>query len=326
LKGGFCILKFEGKQKYFTILLCAYLFAAAASCKAPQAAEQYPVEGSRAEQSPPEQLSMPKAGRVMTDDLGRKVELPQTVSRAISLAPSLTEIVFAVGGGDKLIGDTTYCNYPAEAEKIQKVGDTISPNLEAIIALKPDVVLVTTASQIETFSKRLEEQHIAVFITDPKDLEGVYRSISTIGEILGTTEKAETLVAGLKKRVAAVEAKTESAPPYRVFVQISEEPLYAAGGPTFITDLIQRAGGFSVTEKINDAFPKLSKETALAMQPDVILISAGDGNQKENSVFAGSPAVRNKKVFLIDGDLLSRPGPRSVDALEQIAEKLHGKR
>ncbi len=293
------------------------MLAAAVSCSVPQS--QAPQQTQT-----PQQIPAPKPGRELTDDLGRKVSLPETVTRAISLAPSLTEIVFAVGGGDKLVGDTSYCNYPAEAEKIQKVGDTISPNLEAIIALKPDVVLVTTASQIETFSKRLEEQNIAVFITDPKDLDGVYRSINAIGEILGTKEKAEQLVAGLKKRVAAVEAKTEAGVPYRVFVQISQEPLYAAGGPTFITDLIQRAGGFSVTEKINDPFPKLSKETALAMQPDVIIISEGDGNTKENAVFANSPAVKNKRVFRISGDLLSRPGPRSVDALEMIAEKLHG--
>ena len=221
------------------------------------------------------------------------------------------------------MGNTTYCNYPAEAQKIQKVGDTISPNLEAIIALKPDVVFVTTASQIETFTKRLEEQRIPVFVTDPKDLEGVYRSINTVGKILGREAKAESLIAGLKKRVEAAQEKTARATPYRVFVQISEEPLYAAGGPSFITDLIERAGGISVTANIKDAYPRLSKETALALQPDAIVISESDGNKGPNKVFINSPAVRNDKVFRIDGDLLSRPGPRSVDALEQIAQKLH---
>jgi len=290
----------------------------AASCQTTQTAQQQPQP--QPPQTPP---AAQPAGREFTDDLGRKVTLPQTVGRVVSLAPNLTEIIFAVGGGDKLAGDTTYCNYPMEAQKVQKVGDTISPNLEAIIALKPDVVLVTTASQIETFTRRLEEQHIPVFVTDPKDLEGVYKSISTIGDILGKQEKAEALVTALKKRVAEVESRTAHSTPYHVFVQISEEPLYAAGGPSYITNLIERAGGFSATANINDPYPRLSEETALALQPDAIVISEGDGNKEPNKVFKNSPAVRNKKVFLIDGDLLSRPGPRLVDALEQIAQKLH---
>ncbi len=248
--------------------------------------------------------------------------LPRTVNRAITLAPNLTEIVFAVDGGDKLIGNTTYCNYPEAAKNIQKVGDTISPNLESIIALKPDVVFVSTASQIETFTKRMEEQKIAVFVTDPKDLDGVYHSIETVGDILGKKEKAAQVVASLKQRVLETDRKTERAAPYRIFVQFSEEPLYTAGKPSFITDLLTRAGGFSVTSNINDAFPMISKETALALQPDVIIISGMQGEQKPNSAFANSPAVKNKHVFQIDGDLLARPGPRLVDALEQITEKL----
>jgi iron complex transport system substrate-binding protein len=289
-------------------MLCAVVFLSAVSCKGPAA-------GDATKPQP--------AAREMIDDLGRKVTLPQTVNRAITLAPNLTEIVFAVDGGDKLVGDTTYCNYPEAAAKIQKIGDTINPNLEAVIALKPDVVLVTTSSQLETFMKRLEEQHIAVFITDPKDLDGVYKSINTIGDILGKKEKAEALVAGLKKRVEDVEKKTENSTPYRVFVQFNEEPLFTAGKRSFITDLLERAGGFSVTANIDDAFPMISKETALALQPDVIILSDGEGNKHRNEVFANSPAVKNNRVFSISGDLLSRPGPRLVDGLEQLAQKLH---
>lgn len=256
----------------------------------------------------------------MTDDLNRKVAVPQTVSRVVTLAPNLTEIVFAVDGGDKLVGNTTYCNFPEQAKNIQKIGDTMTPNLEAIIALKPDVVFVSTASQVEMFLKRLEDQKIAVFVTDPKDIDGIYKSIETVGDILGKNEKAVEVVAGLKERVAKVEADSEKSPGYRVFVQVSQEPLFTAGKKSFITDMIERAGGFSVTANIDDAYPKLSKETALALNPDVILISNMAGNdQKVNAVFKDSPAVRNKKVFDIDGDLLARPGPRLVDGIEAIA-------
>jgi len=289
----------------------------ASACSAPQTSQPQQASQSNVAQA---------ATRELTDDLGRKVTLPQTVNRVISLAPNLTEIVFAVDGGDKLVGDTTYCNYPEAAKSIQKIGDTINPNLEAIIAVKPDVVFVSTASQIETFTKRLEEQKIAVFVTDPKDLDGVYRSIETVGDILGKKEKAEQVVAGLKKRVEETDHKTERAAPYRIFVQFSEEPLYTAGKTSFITDLIERAGGFSVTSNINDAFPMISKETASTLQPDVIIISGmSGGRERPNAVFANSPAVKNKRVYVIDGDLLTRPGPRLVDGLEQIVQKLEEK-
>jgi iron complex transport system substrate-binding protein len=289
------------------LLFCAALFPLV-SCRGPQAGEATKTQPDT---------------REVVDDLGRTIKLPQPVRRVVTLAPNLTEIVFAVGGSDKLAGDTTFCNYPEDAKKIQKVGDTINPNLEAIIALKPDVVLVSKASQLQTFLPRMEEQKIPVFVAGATDLDGVFKDISTIGDILGNKAKAAELVSSLKKRADAVEEKSKSATPYHVFVQISEEPLYTAGKSSFITDLIERAGGTSVTANIDEDYPRLSKETALAFQPDVIIISGmTDGDQKPNAVFANSPAVKNKKVFQIDGDLLTRPGPRLVDGLEQIAQKL----
>ena len=132
----------------------------------------------------------PTAEREVTDDLGRKVKIPVKIDRIVSLAPNLTENIFAVGAGNKLVGVTTYCNYPQETTEITKIGDTINPNLERIIALKPNVVFVSTASQIEAFTKTLEQQNIAVFVTNPKDIEGIYKSLQQIGEIVGETEKA----------------------------------------------------------------------------------------------------------------------------------------
>src|SRR5262249_25522871 len=121
--------------------------------------------------------------RVVKDDLGREVRLPARAARAISLAPNLTEMGFAVGAGDRLVGDTTYCNYPEAAKSIPKVGDTLSPNMESIIGLKPDVVLVSTASQLEAFTKTLEQNGIAVYVTNPSTLGGVFKSLTDIGRI-----------------------------------------------------------------------------------------------------------------------------------------------
>jgi iron complex transport system substrate-binding protein len=261
--------------------------------------------------------------REITDDLGRIVKLPAKIERAVSLAPNLTETVFAIDAGDKLVGVTTYCNFPEQAKSITKIGDTMKPNIENIIALKPQVVLVSTASQIEAFTKTLEEQNIAVFVTNPNSLESIYKSIKQLGEIFGKQEKSIVLVGNMQKRVSEIEMKTKAANKPKTFVQISKGSIFTIGKTSFMTDLINRAGGVSATENIETAYPNLSKETALALQPEVIILSESDDNKEPNDAFANSPAVKNGKVFKINADVLSRPGPRVVDALEQIAKDLH---
>ena len=261
--------------------------------------------------------------REITDDLGRTVKLPETVERAVSLAPNLTEITFAVEAGDKLVGRTSYDDYPAEAQKIATVGDTLNPNIENIIALKPQVVLVSTASQIETFTKQLESQNIAIFVTNPNSLDDIYKSIYQIGKIFGKDAKAREVVDILKRRVADVEARTDTAEKIKVFVQISKEPLFTVGKESFINDVINRAGAVSVTAEVATAYPKLSKETALALNPDAIILSDSPDNKEPNAVFANSPAAKNNRVFRVGGDIISRPSTRIVDALEQIARDLH---
>ncbi len=261
--------------------------------------------------------------REVTDDLGRKIKIPLEIERAVSLAPNLTENIFAVGAGKRLVGVTTFCNYPAEAEKIAKIGDTMNPNMEAVIALKPQIVFVTTASQIEAFAETLERQSINVFVTNPADLEGVYRNLYQLGEIFGTQDETRRRVDELRRRVADVEARTATATDVKVFVQISKEPLFTIGSESFLTEIIRRAGGVSVTADAATAYPRFSKETALALEPEAIILSESEDNPEPNEVFRDSPAVKNNRVFKINADLLSRPGPRIVDALELIARDLH---
>jgi len=263
------------------------------------------------------------SSREITDDSGRRVFLPENVERAISLAPNLTEIAFAVGAGDQLVGVTTFCNYPAEAQKIQKIGDTQTPNIENIITLRPQIVLVSTASQVENFSKTLEQQGITVFITNPNSLDDIYKTVYQFGEIFDKNEMAQQVVEELKGRVADVEARTDSAEAVKVFLQISREPLFTIGKDSFMTDLIRRAGGVSVTAESETAYPNLSKETAFAINPEAIILSDSEDNREPNDVFKNSPAWRNGKVFKINADLISRPAPRIVDALEQMAKSLY---
>ena len=261
--------------------------------------------------------------REITDDLGRSVKLPQNIERAVSLAPNLTEIVFALEAGDKLVGRTSYDNFPLEAQQIPTVGDTLNPNIENIIALKPNIVLVSTASQIQTFTKQLESQNIAIFITNPNNLVGIYKSIYQIGQIFNKDAKAGEIVDNLKQRVAYVEARTNTAEDIKVFLQISKEPLFTIGKESFLNDVINRAGGVSVTENVATAYPKLSKETALALNPEAIILSDSEDNKEPNDVFVNSPAVKNNKIFKINADIISRPSPRIVGALEEIARDLH---
>ncbi len=268
------------------------------------------------------QIETVPASREITDDLGRKISLPNEVTRAVSLAPNLTEIIFAVGAGDKLVGVTSFCNYPEAATKIRKVGDTLKPNIENIIALKPNIVFVSTASQLESFTGTLAKQGIKVFITNPNSLEDIYESIEKVGEVFGKKDKADEVVSNLKERVADIEAKTKDAEKIRTFVQI-DKSLYTIGEKSFLTDLIEKAGGVSVTKDVATDYPKISKEKAFALNPAAIILSDSPDNNEPNEVFANSEAVRNGRIFKINADILSRPSPRIVEALEQISKSLH---
>lgn len=265
--------------------------------------------------------------REITDDAGRRVSLPARVDRVISLAPNLTEIVFAVGGGNRLVGRTSYCDYPPEAKAVAEIGDTLHPSLERIIALRPQVVLISTASQLEVFTQQLQNQNIAVFVTDPHDLDGVFRSIEQIGDILGQKEQATLVVQKLRDRTNAVEQAVKQQQPVRVFYQLSAEPLYTAGHDAFVTDLIRRAGAISVTADVPGAWPKYSNESALAAKPEAIILptggSMGTGNSTVTEALRKSPAALANRVYKINDDHLVRPGPRAVDGLEEMASALH---
>jgi ABC-type Fe3+-hydroxamate transport system substrate-binding protein len=268
-----------------------------------------------------------RATRSLTDEAGRAVFVPERVGRVVSLAPNLTEIVYAIGAGSKLVGDTTYCDFPPAAKEVAKVGDTLHPNVERILTLRPQVVLVSTASQLEAFANQLTEQRIAVYVTDPHDLEGIFRSIQNLGSLLDQETQAAALTASLRQRAEAVQSAVQRRRTVRVFYQLSAEPLYTAGRDSFITDLIRRAGGESVTADVPGAWPRYSAEAALAAQADVIILptggSMGSANAEPAEPLRRTDAVLNRRVYKINDDLLARPGPRLVDGLEQLAHALH---
>ncbi len=288
--------------------LCLLIFVACSPSETPRAAETFNL-------------------RQVTDEAGRTVSVPAKIERFISLAPNLTEIVYAVGAGDRLVGNTTFCDYPEEAKSVQKVGDTLQPNIERILALRPQLVLVSTSSQLEAFTRQLDQHGIAVYVTDPRDLEGVFRSLENLGKLFDHQEQAEQVVNQLRERATSVGETVKSAKPVRVFYQLSQEPLYTAGRDSFVTDLIRRAGGISVTADVPEAWPRYSQESAVAARPEAIVLPTGGSMGSANSEVAtglkNSPAVLNGRVYKINGDFLSRPGPRAVDGLAELARALH---
>jgi iron complex transport system substrate-binding protein len=263
----------------------------------------------------------------LKDEANREIRVSGKIERVITLAPNLTEIVYAIGAGDRLVGNTTYCDYPEQAKSVQKVGDTLQPNIERILALRPNLIFISTSSQLEAFARQLSKHGIPVYVSDPHDLEGVIDSIENIAKLLNREKEAGDLVSRLRGRITAVEAAVKNRKPVRVFYQLSAEPLYTAGRDGFVTDLIKRAGGLSVTADVPEAWPRYSQESAVAAQPDAIVLptggSMGDANSDVATGLKRAPAVLNGRVFKIDGDLLVRPGPRAIDGLEQLARALH---
>jgi iron complex transport system substrate-binding protein len=212
-------------------------------------------------------------------------------------------------------------------KNVAEIGDTMTPSIERVIALKPQVVLVSTASQLEAFTKQLDQQKIAVYVTNPRSLDEVFRSITALGDLFGAHDRAEKLVADLRRRADTVTAAVGATKPITVFYQVSDEPLYTIGRESYLTDLVRRAGGVSVTADVANAFPRFSDEAALAARPEAIILPTGGSMGTANSTVAASlknsPAALNNRVYRINEDHLQRPGPRLVDGLEEMARALH---
>jgi iron complex transport system substrate-binding protein len=259
--------------------------------------------------------------RLVADDLGRKVFLAQSPRRLISLAPSVTEILFALGLGDRVVGVTTYCDYPPEAQSIEKVGDTQRPNLEKIISLKPDLVVISTASQLEEFVGNLERLGVPVYVNNPVDLGSLMDSIQRIADVTGVPDSGNALVANLRSRITEVHTRVAGLARPRVLLVLGSEPLITAGGGTFISDLITEAGGESISADQKTDYPLFSIETALARRPEVIFLQAGGEGLPPQ--LADSPAARAGRVYKLEDAILLRPGPRIVNGLEQVARMLH---
>ena len=270
----------------------------------------------------------------LTDGLSRTVQLPGSAKRIVSLAPSNTEILFAVGAGEQVVGRDSYSDYPADAQAVTDIGGGFGDlNIETIVSLKPDLVLassLSTEAQIET----LEKLGIPVFaLSNPTNFEGVYDNLRITAKLSGHEAEAEALIGELETRVAAVQKKLAS-PQDRplVFYELDgSEPdaPWTAGGGTFISTLIAMAGGQNLGDKLAGEWIQISAEELITQNPDIIILGDytwGGVTPDQVAVRAGwdsIAAVINEKVYTFDDNLVSRPGPRLVDGLESMARLLH---
>ncbi len=263
------------------------------------------------------------------DMVGREVSVNRLPSRIVSLAPSLTEIVYALGAQDLLVGVTTFCDYPAEAAKKPKVGGIIDPSLEAILTLRPDLVLATTEGNRESTVEELARLGIPVYVVRAKTFPRVMESILRIGELTGREEAAHHLVRDLERRRDRVAEAIRSRPKPRVLYLVWPDAIIVPGRDTLITDLIRLAGGVSISADEGIEWPRLSLEQVVARAPEVVLIGTHDEAQADTTLQRWRdqkillPAFKSGRVHVINGNLLHRPGPRIVDGLEALARAIH---
>ena len=266
--------------------------------------------------------------RSFTDGLGRAGSITPDPRRIISLAPNVTEILFALGLESRVVGVTSYCDFPEAAKTKDKVGDTLRPNLEKIISLKPDLVVVSTSSQLENLTRRLDQLAIPVYVTNPRVVREVAASIRSLGEVTGTSERARGLASEMENRIDAVERRVGGSARPRVLYVLQTGPLITAGRNTFINDLINIAGGKSISGDETADYPQFSRETVVARAPEVIVAPSSHGAEfvKESDLrrdFATTPAIRSNRIVRVIPDLVDRPGPRIVEGLEQLSKGLH---
>ncbi len=267
------------------------------------------------------------------DSTGRSVTVAGPPQSIVSLAPSLTEILFAVGAGNAVTGVTTYCNFPPEVADIEKIGGfsakTIS--IETILSLEPELVFAD-ASRHATIVETLERYEIDVIATNATSIQNTYDVIELVGTAGGRRDEALELVESMRERVGRITAVTDVIPEDerpRVFWEVFDDPLMAAGPSTFIGELIVRAGGINIFSDASESWPRVSHEELIARNPEVLMSSDSHGEKltpdhvAERTGWGGLAAVQNGRIYLFNGDIVSRPGPRIVDALEAMFAKLH---
>lgn len=265
--------------------------------------------------------------KTFTDDVGRRVYLAKPARRVVSLAPSAAEIIFAVGLDAEVVGVTTFCDFPIQAKAKPKVGSSI-PNIEAILDLKPDLIVGNKDFIRPDILAKLEQLKIPVFILSPTTVEDILGHISTVGQLVGRDKEARAVVQGLRHRLGEIRSRTAAAKPVRVFYVISTDPLISVGAGSFIHQMLELAGGENIVGQTPASYPKVSLEEVLRRDPEVLLFPVGtaegipEAEQQRWRKWTALSAVVHNRLHQVKAELVNRPGPRVVDGIEALAKAI----
>jgi iron complex transport system substrate-binding protein len=264
------------------------------------------------------------------DDAGNTVTLPAPARRVISLAPHATELIYAAGGGAKLVGAVAYSDYPEAARRVPRVGDNRALDLERIAALKPDLIVVWRHGNAEQQIDRLRDLHIPLFFSEPRRLDDIATSLTRLGVLFDTSPAAQPAADAFRRDIAQLRARYASRTPVSVFFEVWNQPLMTLNGEHMISDVIALCGGRNVFAALKPLVPTVSTEAVLAANPDAIVTSSQGATASDRPLptleswraWPTLSAVKHGNLFAIDGDLLTRPAPRIAQGAAQLCEDL----
>jgi iron complex transport system substrate-binding protein len=264
------------------------------------------------------------AAITVRDDDGKPVTLQKPAQRVIAMAPHVTELLFAAGGGDKIVGAVNYSDYPEAAKKIPNIGDNRQVDMERVAAMKPDLIVIWMHGSSERQIETLRQLGIPLFHSEPKKLAEIPDSLERLGQLLGTEAVANKAAAELRDQLASLTAQYSKRPPVRVFYQVWDKPLYTLSGSHIISDAMRVCGGENVFASMKVTAPVVDVEGVLREDPEAVFATAEKNYGGVNlwRPYKSMLAVRNDNLFTVDGRLLNRAGPRMIQGTAVLCEKL----
>ncbi len=266
------------------------------------------------------------AQNVVVDALGNKFEFKQPPERVITLAPNLTEMIYEVGAGQKLVGNTLFCNYPEKAKSVEKIGDMLTVDYEKIVSLQPDLIFITKEGNKKNIYQKLISLKFKVFVSDPKSFEDIKRTFLKIGKIFGKEKSAREKIKSWDSTVDSVKNEAKKLPTKSVMFLVSVKPIMLAGKNTFINEILQICGFQNIADSSQLRYPVFSREEIVKKNPDYIIMFESK-NLRAEAVKNAYPewkelkAVKNNNIIFVDADLFARPGPRFFKAVKFLFGK-----
>ncbi len=267
-----------------------------------------------------------QASRVLTDETGRTVTVPDHPHRVVCLVPSITDTVFALGSGEDVVAVSDYTTHPPEAVKKPSIGGLVKPSIETILSFHPDLVLGMSIPGATETAAQLQNLGVPVYLVDPHGLSGILRSVGSVGEALNRMPQAAALNASLSKRIEAVRARSAGKPAPRVLVPVWYDPIVTIGKNAFISQIVETAGAKSVTDDLLPDWPEVSMETVVTRAPEALVLIRGGKLSIEmlrnRPGWSSLPAIQSGKVYYVDTGI-QEPSPVAIDALEELAREFH---